>query len=67
MTTTYTPDWNDPTVPHWFDDPDEVVAFARWYYDGTSIARVSELIAFFEKPWKWEPEHRAYTAEKEAT
>ena len=62
----YTPNWNDPTETRWFEDPDEVVAFARWYYEG-SRTHWREVVDLFEKPWKWEPEYRGYVAERENT
>lgn len=49
----------------WFEDPEEVVSFARWFFDGAT-ARAGEVIDVFEKPWKWDEEYRGWKAELEA-
>ncbi len=38
---------------NWYDDPDEVVAFARWYWEGTDWMRgtLGEVFDYFEEPW----------------
>jgi hypothetical protein len=55
------PDLDPPT---WFDDRDEVVAFARWYFDGYSSVRIKlEIFALFASPWKWNEEYAGYKAE----
>lgn len=53
---------------HWYDDPDEVVAFARWYWEGAHGIRgeFANLLDYFEKPWKWTPEYAGYKADHEA-
>lgn len=48
--------------PEWYDDRDEVLAFARTLVDRGEITDLDALLYFFEKPWKWTPEHEAYTA-----
>ena len=47
----------------WYEDLDEVIAFARWYF----VSKVSPktVINVFEKPWKWNSEHDEYVADKE--
>ena len=49
----------------WYDDPGEVVEFARWFFDGAT-ARAGEVIDVFEKPWKWNEEYQGMKAEKKA-
>lgn len=60
----YTPNWNDPIETRWFDDPDEVVAFARWFWDGKTTGVVREVLAMFETPWKWEASYNVYLEDK---
>lgn len=50
----------------WYDDRDEVVDFARWFWEGAWSIRgtVGEILDYFEKPWKWEPEHKDYLESK---
>ncbi len=61
-----TPTKANPYVdgPHWYDDPDETVAFARWYWDGSLNARgaAGEILDYFEKPWKFNEEYAGYKA-----
>jgi hypothetical protein len=70
------PDWlSNPAIfdviqthlgePHWYDDPDEVVDFARWYWVGAHSVRgvVGEILDYFEKPWKFKEEYAGYKAE----
>ena len=40
----------------WHDDPEEVHALGSWLVDVGDIGKVRDLLAFFEKPWKWENE-----------
>lgn len=61
-------DWRqDKTATYtegdWYDDPDEVVAFIRWYYDGTPKALVSEVCDMFERPWEWNAAWSGYQKE----
>ncbi len=46
----------------WYDDRDEVVAFARWYWEGAYSIRgtVGEILDYFEKPWKFDEEYKTY-------
>lgn len=44
----------------WYDDPDEVVGFARWYFDVSYIRVRNDLLDYFEKPWKWNDEYEGY-------
>jgi hypothetical protein len=45
----------------WWDDPDEVLAFARWYFDGYSSPRIKgEIFDVFEKPWHWDEDYQTY-------
>ncbi len=39
---------------NWYDDPEEVVAFARWYWAPPylySSGVVGEILDYFEEPW----------------
>ena len=51
--------------PKWYDDRDKVVAFARWFWEGTfnSIGTTGEILDYFEKPWKFDEEYRLYREE----
>jgi len=51
------------TQTYWHDDPEEIVAFATWYFDG-SKASPETVISVFEKPWLWDTEHAGYAAER---
>ncbi len=44
------------------DDRDEVVAFARWFWEGAynSIGTTGEILDYFEKPWKFDEEYKIY-------
>ena len=49
----------------WWTDHDEVVAFARWYWEGTfnvfgTVGTVGEILDYFEKPWKFNEEYEGY-------
>jgi hypothetical protein len=44
---------------NWWEDHDELISFARYFFDGPG----SEIIDFFEKPWKWNSEYQASHAE----
>ena len=47
-----------PHDPEWFLDSGEVVAFARTLLATfTSDWSAEDVISYFEKPWKWTPEH----------
>jgi len=48
--------------PHWSDDRDEVVAFARFYWLG-SLVSARELIDYFDKPWHWDNEYQGWKAD----
>ncbi len=44
----------------WYNDPDEVVAFARWYWEGPDYgvrSSKNEIFDYFEKPWKYDSEY----------
>ena len=47
--------------PKWYEDPGKVLEFAHWYFDKHDPAWL--VIDYFEKPWKWNPEHRDYVEE----
>lgn len=54
---------NDPRK--WIEDHGEVVAFAgalrdAGYFEGDDA--VANVIAYFEKPWKWTDEHDRWAA-----
>ena len=50
------------TTSEWYEDRDEVVAFARWFWEGTYnlIGTTGEILDYFEKPWKFTPEYLDY-------
>jgi len=55
----------DQEPPAWFHDPDETVAFARWYWDGAHSIRgtAGEILDYFEKPWLFNEEYAGYKHE----
>lgn len=59
------PDLEEAFAPKWFDDPDECVAFARWYWKGALnfIGSAREILDYFEKPWLFNEEYAEYSHE----
>ncbi len=55
----------DYDKPKWYEDRDKVVAFARWFWEGTHSIRgtVGEILDYFEEPWKFDDEYRDYQEE----
>ncbi len=55
----------DHDRPKWYEDRDEVVSFARWFWAGTynAIGTTGEILDYFEKPWKWDSEHKDWVDE----
>ncbi len=55
----------DPEPPPWYEDIDECVTFARWYWKGALnfIGSAGEILDFFEKPWHFDEEYAGYKAE----
>lgn len=41
----------------WFESHDELVWFAAVLTDAGEFPEAADLLRFFEKPWKWTPEH----------
>lgn len=48
----------------WYDDPNEVVGFVRWYYAETPKALVIEICDMFDRPWEWNVTWSKYQEEK---
>jgi len=44
----------------WFDDHDEVLAFARVMVEGDTFPTQTDLLYYFEKPWKWSDDRDAW-------
>ena len=44
-----------PDMP-WLDDYFDVVQLARWLIDTEVLTTASDVLAYFEKPWKWNDE-----------
>lgn len=42
-----------PSGCDWYDDPDEVMAFARVMVEGDAFATPLDLLGYFVEPWKW--------------
>lgn len=57
-------DWENQDN-NWYDDPNKIVDFVSWYYEGTGSTRPSELIDMFRTPWDWNDEFFAYRTEIE--
>ena len=53
------PDPEPPPLHPWYEDRDEVVLFARWYWAGTfnAIGATGEILDYFEKPWLFNEEY----------
>lgn len=45
---------------YWHNDPDEVHAYASFLFLGSTS--VKDVLDYFEKPWKWDPEHEEWVA-----
>lgn len=41
----------------WFNDDQKVLKLAHWLVDNEKITTIEELLLYFEKPFKWEPEY----------
>ncbi len=41
----------------WFTNYDTVTALASWLIEKNKLGDRYEVLAFFEKPWKWEEEY----------
>ncbi len=47
----------------WWEDHSELIGFARWYWEGPNIGirpPTTEVIDYFEKPWKYTEEYEGY-------
>lgn len=56
----------NPPEPLWYDDPQELLAFLRWFFDGhVSVRIASEIFAVLEKPYKWNEEYAGYKLDRE--
>lgn len=51
---------------HWYDDPDTVWSFGAWLVHEFRLTEPSEIIYYFEKPYKWDDERAEYLAAMEA-
>jgi len=45
---------------HWYERQDDVLAFARIMCDDSRIKDTKELLYYFEKPYKWDREHKIW-------
>lgn len=50
--------FNDSTK--WFQSHDTLLALATWLVDRSEFENQSDLLYFWEKPWKWETEYQEY-------
>ena len=50
------------TTRPWYEDRDEVVSFARYFWEGTynAIGTTGEILDYFEKPWHFDEEYALY-------
>jgi DNA-binding transcriptional MocR family regulator len=46
--------------PPWYAELDQMNEFAHVLVESDLIVEPSELIYYYEKPWKWEPEHKIW-------
>lgn len=49
-----------PRGTDWFEDHDEVLAFARVLVEADGFTSQADLLYFFEKPWKWTADRDAW-------
>ncbi len=45
------------TAPRWWNDHADLIEFAQFLFAPVEHADPVEILYFFEKPWKWTPEH----------
>jgi len=50
----------------WWTDPDEVWSMGSWLVHEFRLTEPSEIVYYFEKPWKWDDERADYLADREA-
>ena len=46
-------------------DHGDLVNFAEWYFSPLEHADAGDVIAFFEKPWKWADEYKDWKQQEE--
>ena len=51
---------NDNT--EWWEDRSYVTEFGRLLYEADILDIAPLIMDYFEKPWKWTPEHEAWVA-----
>jgi hypothetical protein len=44
----------------WYESQDDVLAFARVMVDDSRIQTLDEALHYFEKPFKWDREHKIW-------
>lgn len=44
-------------MPDWWENGDEVHRTARWLVSTGTLDEPARVVDYFEKPWKWDPEH----------
>lgn len=51
----------------WYEDRDETVAFARYFWQGTfnAIGTTGEILDYFEEPWLFDKDYKDYKEDKE--
>lgn len=49
-----------PQTDAWWQDHDEITGFASALVEGGRLISASDVLYFFEKPWKWTAEHDAW-------
>lgn len=50
----------------WWKDHAELVHTASWLVDRCELSTPDDVVAFFEKPWKWTEEHELMVDEERA-
>ncbi len=53
--------WNENA---WWHDVDEIVAFVRWYLDGSSETWRC-AVDIFDEPWRFDEEYHGFKEEQE--
>jgi hypothetical protein len=60
---TYDPRTQQCSDCAWYSDPDELVRFARWYFDGARNITARGVIDLFDTPWKWNQTYKDWKKE----
>ena len=49
----------------WYAVHDNIVSLAYWLESNNRFNKISDVVYFIEKPWKWDNEYKEMKAERE--